>query len=280
MAAIRVLFSLFFVVSASLAASVPITGRIIGGQHATPGQFPYMVSMQRRDPSNNYAHHCGGAIISDRIVLTAAHCCPITTSKDFRILARAHKQHDDPNGQAYEIKRSIRHENFSLSTMANDLGIVELVKPIKFNEFVAPIELGREFMAGDEVSVISGWGSSEVMHFAIDTRSVLFQKKNMILNFQDDARVLKFVQLNTISNMDCRRAFADLNVPIFNNGTLCAASDKRATGICSGDSGGPLVHNNKLIGVASWAKGCAEGYPDGFTRVSEYLSWIGMYLKN
>lgn len=61
--------------------------------------------------------------------------------------------------------------------------------------------------------------------------------------------------------------------------TLCAYSGENGTGVCSGDSGGPLVSNNQLIGIASWAKLCAHGVPDGFTRVSEYADWIAKTIQ-
>lgn len=62
--------------------------------------------------------------------------------------------------------------------------------------------------------------------------------------------------------------------------TICAYSGINGTGVCHGDSGSPLVYNGKLIGVTSWLYGCAAGYPDGFTRVSEYIDWIKDRLED
>lgn len=58
-------------VSFCIAESLPVTG-IIGGQHASPGQFPFMASIQI--DMYGWRHNCGGSLISDRFVLTAAHC--------------------------------------------------------------------------------------------------------------------------------------------------------------------------------------------------------------
>lgn len=76
-----------------------------------------------------------------------------------------------------------------------------------------------------------------------------------------------------MSNDDCRAKHHE-TAPIHDFSTLCAFSGEEGTGVCSGDSGGPLVHKNELIGITSWARLCALGVPDGFTRVSEYIDWI------
>lgn len=88
---------------------------------------------------------------------------------------------------------------------------------------------------------------------------------------------MKFTHATTWTNAECQKNF---NVTI-NDGTLCAYSGKNGTGVCFGDSGGPLVHNNKIIGVVSWTSstGCANGLPDGFARVSEYIDWIEENMK-
>lgn len=83
----------------------------------------------------------------------------------------------------------------------------------------------------------------------------------------------------TMSNYECR-ARHDTIVPIFDYGTICAYSGRVGAGLCSGDSGGPLIYNNTLIGIASWVVPCGLGFPDGFTRISEYASWIEKHIRN
>lgn len=82
-----------------------------------------------------------------------------------------------------------------------------------------------------------------------------------------------------MTNNECRkRSLA--GSPIHDFITLCAYSGAIGTGLCTGDSGGALISDNKLIGIASWGIRCAKGFPDGFTRVSEYASWIDESMKN
>lgn len=83
-----------------------------------------------------------------------------------------------------------------------------------------------------------------------------------------------------MSNDECRRR-SIAQALIRDNITLCAYSGKVGVGTCKGDSGGPLVSNFKLIGISSWGLPCAKGYPDGFTRISEFAEWIdeNMHVK-
>lgn len=60
---------------------------------------------------------------------------------------------------------------------------------------------------------------------------------------------------------------------------VCAYSGMLGTGTCFGDSGGPLISDNKLIGIVSFARICALGYPDGYTRISTYADWIDQVMS-
>lgn len=60
---------------------------------------------------------------------------------------------------------------------------------------------------------------------------------------------------------------------------VCAYSGMFGTGACLGDSGGPLISDNKLIGIVSFARICALGYPDGYTRISTYAGWIDQVMS-
>lgn len=82
-----------------------------------------------------------------------------------------------------------------------------------------------------------------------------------------------------MTNDECRKLHNDKNAPINDFGTLCAYSGRLEYGICKGDSGSPLVVDEEVIGVASWSTKCARGVPDGFTRVSEYVSWIEKHIQ-
>lgn len=92
---------------------------------------------------------------------------------------------------------------------------------------------------------------------------------------------MKFARVKTLADDECRRLVEKQSeaFPFKYFGTVCAYAGKSNAGVCSGDSGGPLVYNNKLIGVTSWWVPCGQGYPDGYTRVSEYVDWIEKNMK-
>lgn len=84
---------------------------------------------------------------------------------------------------------------------------------------------------------------------------------------------MQFLSQATVTNDDCYSRHQPSQQRLVYEGTLCAIAEK-GQGACYGDSGGPLVSSGHLIGVVSWAKPCALGLPDGYTRVSAFLPWI------
>lgn len=99
--------------------------------------------------------------------------------------------------------------------------------------------------------------------------------------FQDDISSLKFIKLETISNVNCIAALGRVktNPPVYST-TLCAYSGQYITGICDGDSGGGLFYNNQLVGITTWAWTCGAGLPDGFQRISKFTNWIDQVLAS
>lgn len=190
--------------------------------------------------------------------MTAAHCVVNKLPEDHKVLVGAHLKYHDRNAQLLTIKQFIVHEVYDADVVGlADIGLIELVEPIRFTASIAPIKINKNVINKTVDAVICGWGESD-----------------------DAISNLKFAKLLTLTNDDCRRMHNDSDAPIYNYGTLCAYSGKEGVGVCSGDSGGPLVHNDELIGVASWAVLCAQGVPDGFTRVSQYYSWIKKHVPD
>lgn len=87
---------------------------------------------------------------------------------------------------------------------------------------------------------------------------------------------LQYLVVRSLDNNECRSRHQTEIAAYVHNTTLCTLRDV-GQGACHGDSGGPLatVGVRKLIGIVSWGYPCARGYPDGFTRVSSYIDWIG-----
>lgn len=86
---------------------------------------------------------------------------------------------------------------------------------------------------------------------------------------------LQYVDTKTLRLVDCLNYWANNRI---GDGHLCALTT-RGEGACNGDSGGPLIFEGKQIGIVSWGSPCANGYPDVYTRVSSYITWIGEYVN-
>lgn len=143
-------------------------GRIVGGQEALVGQFPHQVSLRVRTTDNMFWHCCGGSIIANRFILTAAHCYPRNINPDnVRVVVGTH-ENTYRNGTVHRVKRWIRHENYTVNLknpqfiIRNDIALVEVTQNITFNQFVAPIRLHRGFINGGQISIASGWGYTRV----------------------------------------------------------------------------------------------------------------------
>ncbi|XP_055317841.1 chymotrypsin-1-like [Sitodiplosis mosellana] len=240
---------LFFV--SGLLAFV-INSYIFGGEKATKNQFPFSVSLRKLE-NGIYVHDCGASIISDRFVLTAAHCYHSKLEiGDYRIAVGAHMRADQ--GVLYSIERFIIHPNYEALHKANDIALVQMNDPIRLNKNAKIIKIDRNFVGENQTAIAVGWGESD-----------------------DKYTGLKFARMKTISNDECRRR-SIAQAPIKDNITLCAYSGP-GTGICKGDSGGALIHENRIIGISSWGLPCARGFPDGFTRISEFTTWIDGFIK-
>lgn len=161
------LTQLLFCVALALTAvfGLPLTGdRIFGGQEATPGQFPHQISL-RLNRNNTYRHICGGSIIADRFILTAAHCYPrrFPNVSDYRVVVGAHENNGN-DGQAYDAINIIPHENFNATSLQHDFALIEVNTTIALSDRVAIIPLHRSFIGADVVAVASGWGRTNVSH--------------------------------------------------------------------------------------------------------------------
>ncbi|XP_054732810.1 chymotrypsin BI-like [Anastrepha obliqua] len=236
--------------------------RIFGGSVAQRHSFPYQVGLLLQRPKGLY--WCGGALISDEFILTAAHC--VDMAKRALVFLGAHEiKNANELGQVrIMVKRSnfIIYPTWNPRRLKDDIALVRLPVPIEFNERIHPIPLpsrSYEYKSfQNKLAIASGWG-----RYAMGSHAI--------------SNVLRYVKLRVIDGGTCKRSF-----PLsFRNTNICT-SGKYARSTCNGDSGGPLVvrrkYTNKriLIGLTSFGSihGCDLGYPAAFTKVASYLDWI------
>lgn len=133
--------------------------RIVGGQKAIAGQFPYQVSL--RDRVFRY-HHCGASILNERYLLTAAHCTMYLYSQPIFMVAVVGTVHHRFGGVTYSLSKIIRHKEYSTMTNINDISLIRTVRKIKFTPYIAPIGLPTQNDPGNTAVILSGWGQTSV----------------------------------------------------------------------------------------------------------------------
>lgn len=116
-------------------AHPPISDFIVGGSNARDGLAPYQGSLQV-----NGRHICGCAIISEKFLLTAAHCIT-SPPEDTEILVGTNDLYS--GGKRYKVKQVIPHERYNEPSFANDIGVVRIDGKIEFNEKVQPIKYSK-----------------------------------------------------------------------------------------------------------------------------------------
>jgi trypsin len=244
------LFSLLFMISSSMAFSKPIQGLIVGGEEAQRGEFPFIVSLQ------SGSHFCGGSLISDEWVLTAAHC---VGGSGFKVVVGLHDLKVSEGSQTFRTTRVIPHPQYNRSTMDYDYALIKLngkatFKPVSINE--TEISVPNSDSTID--SVTAGWGYVKEGSWRL---SDLLQK----------------VTVPLVSTEECNNSY---NGEITER-MLCAGLKEGGKDSCQGDSGGPLlVHDYVrdqpvLAGVVSWGIGCARPEKYGvYSKVNAVTEWI------
>ncbi|XP_017056163.1 serine protease SP24D [Drosophila ficusphila] len=219
--------------------------RIVGGTKATEGQFPHQVSLRRRG-----SHTCGGSIISNNYVVTAAHCVKqgnnVVPASQLSINAGSLLL--SSGGVTIPVAVVTVHPEYRGN--GHDVAVLRLKSSLTYSSNIAAIQLATEDPPNDATVDISGWG-------AISQRGPI-------------SNSLLFVQVKALARATCQRAYLR-QLPAT---TMCLLHPKDK-GACYGDSGGPATYEGKLVGIASFViGGCGRNAPDGYERVSQLRSWI------
>ncbi|XP_048515150.1 trypsin-1-like [Athalia rosae] len=233
----------------------PVSGRIVNGTTAKPGERPFQVSLQRL----SRFHFCGGSVLNANYVITAGHCVEGESARWLLVVAGTNDVFDYDQGIVRSVRRIKIHENYNAAdAWRNDIALLELAEPLlEIPNVVRYVKLpsaDQSLKTGD-AAVVSGWGRD-----------------------RSGGQSPKLLQIVTIEISDqdyCKRIYvAEAGLEV-SDSQVCADVPEGGKGSCQGDSGGPLTVNDELTGLVSWAAGCAQrGYPTVFTRVAEFLDWI------
>ncbi|XP_055381918.1 transmembrane protease serine 9 [Condylostylus longicornis] len=240
--------------------------RIVGGQNASPNEWPWIVVM-----FNNGRQFCGGSIIDNIHILTAAHCVSQMSAYDVARITVHLGDHDIRNSYEVQhvvrrIKRVVRHKGFDFSHLHNDVAVLTMDQPVQFSSTIRPICLPSASSAKSYrgiIATVAGWGS--------------------LRENGPQPSVLQKVTIPIWSNADCSRKYGSAAPAGIANSMICAGQATKDS--CSGDSGGPMMVDEGggrwvQVGIVSWGIGCGKGqYPGVYSRVSSFLPWIAKNIQ-
>uniref|UniRef100_H3CB18 Peptidase S1 domain-containing protein n=1 Tax=Tetraodon nigroviridis TaxID=99883 RepID=H3CB18_TETNG len=230
---------------------VSVRGRIIGGQNAAPGSWPWQASL-----NGEGGQFCGGTLISSEWVLTAAHCITGDPSAITVFLGRINQAGPNPNEVSRKVTQATCHPSYDTSTNDNDMCLLKLSAPVSSTEYISPICLAAAnstILSGTR-SWLTGWGKAA----------------NGV--FPD---ILQEVEVPIVGNNQCRCTYPEVT-----ENMICAGYASGGKDSCQGDSGGPMMTEGSdmvwvQVGVVSFGIGCAlPNVPAVYARVSRYQDWI------
>jgi secreted trypsin-like serine protease len=229
--------------------------RVVGGEPPAEGRYPFVASLQKVGATGASAHFCGGSLIDETWVLTAAHCLRSVTAGEFRVVVGATRLSagDGQVRSPAEIRIAPGYDGDS--THGADVALVRLSAPVDGIEPVEPVRPSERarWEPGDR-AVVVGWGvTSEAGTAASDELLAAG------LPIQPDAV------------MAAADAYGDAFRP---SDMLGAGPVEGGTDACFGDSGGPLLVGRgstlRQIGVVSFGRGCGRaGQPGVYSRLGE-----------
>lgn len=234
---------------------------VVDGKPAKPGKWPFAVALVSRSNPNNFtAQFCGGSLIDDNHVLTAAHCVEGASPTQMQVLVGTHSL--VAGGRRVDVTRITVHPDFGATPFLQaDVAVLRLGTAVTD---IAPVAYAASKAADDAVSpdnsktTVMGWGALEWNQGGPEVMHQARLKRNTIA----ECNALSLYSGQLTDNNVCA---GDLQSP--------------GKSACYGDSGGPLVGKDDKgqtvqIGVVSGGPRVCGDVPGYFARVGSYAPWI------
>ncbi len=223
------------------------TPRVINGTNASAGAFPWMVALLRaNEPDSTEAQFCGGTLIGQQHILTAAHCVAELNPSDVQVLI-GEQELPFGKGARREIRGYKIHPLWNRVTLENDLAIIKLMQPVSTQPIAMAHYSDKALYDGGALGSVLGWGQKDPQFPLLPT-------------------VLQEAKVPIQTDKTCLEELGRWFKP---NSMMCAgvksSSAQVGDGVdtCYGDSGGPLILKDingvtKQVGVTSWGFACAN----------------------
>ncbi|XP_050999115.1 mast cell protease 4 [Acomys russatus] len=224
---------------------------IIGGVESKPHSRPYMAYLEITT-ERGYTGSCGGFLINQQFVMTAAHC----KGRKITVTLGAHDvSKTESTQQKIKVKKQIVHPNYNFYSNLHDIMLLKLEKKATVTPAVDVISLPApsDFIEPGKMCRAAGWGRTGVLEPTSD--------------------LLREVKLRIMDKTACKN-YWHYNYDF----QVCVGSPTKIRSAYKGDSGGPLLCAGVAHGIVSYGRGDAKP-PAVFTRISPYVPWIKKVIK-
>ncbi|XP_056157546.1 uncharacterized protein LOC130131795 [Lampris incognitus] len=229
--------------------------RIVNGEECPPGECPWQALIMNEE----HLGFCGGTVINNYIIVTAAHCMK-QSRYIYVVVGEFDTSLSEGHEAVHDVESVLIHRNYRKDTYHNDIALIKLTRPITFTQYVLPACLPKTRFAEKVLmrqteGLVSGFGRLGEGHKPSTT--------------------LQRLTMPFVDRAECKESS---KFPISHR-MFCAGYSDIEKDACQGDSGGPHVTRYRdtyfLTGVVSWGEGCARRKKYGiYTQVSKYVGWI------